>query len=367
MKRRSIAKKLPSYLLFSLLILVYALYLVILPSSTLVINGAGSTFVYPLISKWSSEYRKIDPSMIINYQSIGSGGGIRLFINKTVDFGASDAPLNKQQMEVAKGVIHIPETLGAVVMSYNLPNINLIINLTGEVIADIYLGKITRWSDKRITELNPGIKMPDEKIVVIHRAEGSGTTYVFTDYLSRVNNEWKSLVGRGTSVQWPTGLGAVGSEGVASLINQIKFSIGYIELSYALQTNMTYAAIRNQYGKFVIPAPENVKQAASNLARSLPKGNESWENVSLVDAPGENAYPIVSFSYILVYEELSLLHGMNERKAKDLVNFLWWCIHEGQNYSLSLGYVPLPPEVVRINEESIRMIKFKGISLMGGD
>ncbi|MBO3801201.1 MAG: phosphate ABC transporter substrate-binding protein PstS [Thermoproteota archaeon] len=366
MKRGSTTKKFLRYLLFSFLIFVYVLYLAILPSSTLVINGAGSTFVYPLISKWSSEYRKVNPSMLISYQSIGSGGGIRLFINKTVDFGASDAPLNKQQMEVAKGVIHIPETLGAVVISYNLPNVNLRINLTGEVIADIYLGKITKWSDERIAKLNPGIKMPDEKIVVIHRAEGSGTTYVFTDYLSKVSKEWYSLVGRGTSVQWPIGLGAVGSEGVASLINQVSFSIGYIELSYAMQTNMTYAAIKNQYGNFVVPVPESVEEAASSLAKSLPKGNESWENVSLVDAPGKNAYPIVSFSYLLLYNDLSTLPGMNEKKAKDLVNFLWWCIHSGQNYSLSLGYVPLPPEVVKINEESIKMIKFKGINLIGG-
>jgi phosphate ABC transporter phosphate-binding protein len=365
MKEGKSLKKLSEYAIFSFLIFVYLLYFIVLPSSTLVITGAGSTFIYPLISKWSSEYKKIDPFMIINYQSIGSGGGIRLFLNKTIDFGASDAPLSKQQIKVAGEIIHLPVTLGAVVISYNLPNISSPINLTGEVIANIYLGKITKWSDKRITELNPGIRMPDEKIVVIHRAEGSGTTYVFTDYLSKVNNEWKLKVGQGTSVQWPTGLGAIGSEGVATLINQIKFSIGYIELSYALETNISYAAIRNQYGKFILPTPKNIKQAALTLIKTFPKGNESWENVSLVNAPGENDYPIVSFSYILIYKNLTKVPGMNEKKAKELVNFLWWSIHEGQNYSLALGYIPLPNEVIKINEESIRMIKYKGTNLGG--
>jgi len=366
MKRRLI-KNFYVYPLFSLLFFVYVLYLVILPSSSIVITGAGSTFVYPLISKWSVEYRKFDPNIVINYQSIGSGGGIRLLINRTIDFGASDAPLSEEQRAQAKEVIHIPITLGAIVITYNLPGIEKRINLTGEIIADIYLGKIKTWSDKRIAEINPGVKLPDKGIVPIHRAEGSGTTYVFTQYLSKVSDEWKNTVGYGTSVQWPIGLGAVGNEGVASLIKQTSYSIGYVELSYALQVNLTYARIRNKYGKFVLPTPENVEEAASSFANILPRGEESWANVSIVDAPGENAYPITSFSYIIVYKDLSIIPGMKREKAEKLVDFLWWCIHDGQKYSLKLGYVPLPTEVMKINERSLMQITFGGSKILGGE
>ena len=328
------------------------------------INGAGATFPYPLYSKMIVEYNKLYPNIQINYQSIGSGGGIRQLINKTVDFAASDAPLNKAQREAAPNTLHIPMTIGCVVIAYNLPDIPKGLKLTGQVTADIFLGNIKKWNDPAIRDLNPDLKLPDKEIIVVHRSDGSGTTFVFTSYLSLISSEWANRVGKGTAVQWPTGLGAAGNEGVAGVIRGTPYTIGYVELAYVLQTGMQYARLQNREGEFVEPTLATTAAAAEALAPSLPKGDESWENVNLLNAPGKNSYPIVSFSYILVYKELSVLRAMDIDKAKALVRFLWWATHDGQSYAPNLQYVPLPESVIRINEETIKSITFNGQTLL---
>ena len=327
------------------------------------INGAGASFPYPLIAKWSYEYHKLT-GVKINYQSIGSGGGIKQTMAKTVDFGASDAPLKEGEYRRMPGILHIPETLGAVVVVYNIPGVEAKLRLTGEVIADIFLGKITRWNDPRIVELNPGVELPDEQIVVVHRSDGSGTTFVFSDYLSAVSPEWREKVGRGKSLKWPLGLGGKGNEGVAGLVKQNPYSIGYVELAYAAENHLSYALIKNREGNFVEPSIESVAAAATGAVASLPRGDESWAGVSIVNAPGEKAYPISSFSYLLVYRELSVIPGMTEPKAKALVDFLWWAIHDGQKYAPELHYAPLPEEVVKLNEGTIKLITYQGKALL---
>ncbi len=332
-------------------------------SGEITINGAGASFPYPLISKWSYEYYKLK-GVKINYQSIGSGGGIKQTMAKTVDFGASDAPLKEEEYRRMPGILHIPETLGAVVVVYNLPGIEQKLRLSGEAVADIFMGKITRWNDPKIAELNPGVELPDEQIVVVHRSDGSGTTFVFSDYLSTVSSEWREKVGKGKALSWPIGLGGKGNEGVAGLVKQNPYSIGYVELAYAIQNRLNYALIKNREGKFVEPSIESVSAAAAGAVATLPKGDESWAEVSIVNAPGENAYPISSFSYLLVYRELSVIPGMTEAKAKALVDFLWWAVHDGQRYAPDLHYAPLPEEVVKLNEETIKLITYQGKPLL---
>lgn len=325
--------------------------------SKITITGAGASFPYPLISKWAEEYKKLT-GVTINYQSIGSGGGIRQIIAKTVDFGASDAPMTPSEYEKAPGILHIPETIGAVVVAYNIPDLNGRLKLSGEVIADIYLGKITKWNDPRIAELNPDLNLPDKEIVVVKRADGSGTTYIFTDYLSSVSEEWAEKIGKGKVFNFPAevagrGVQAKGNEGVTATIKQNPYSIGYIELAYAVQNNVPHALIKNKAGNFVDANVETVAAAAANSAKNLPKGDEPWYDVSIVNAPGENSYPISSFSYLLVYKDLSY---MPEEKAKALVDFLKWAVTEGQKYAEPLHYVPLPEEVQKHNLETISMI-----------
>lgn len=329
-------------------------------SKNIVLNGAGATFPYPLISTWTVQYNKIYPNIMVNYQSIGSGGGIRQHTNKTVDFAASDAPLNEDQRKAAPNTLHIPITIGCVVVAYNLPNVPKGLKLTGELVAEIFLGNIKKWNDPLIANLNPEIQLPDKEIIVVHRSDGSGTTFVFTSYLSIVSSEWNSKVGKGTAVQWPTGLGAAGNEGVAGVIRGTPYTIGYVELAYALQTKMSYAYLKNKDGNFVEPSLESTAAAAEALSPILPKGDESWEKVSLLNAPGKDSYPIASFSYILVYKELSVLPKMDKEKAIELVKFLYWAIHDGQNYAPNLQYVPLPKSVVNLNEETIKSITFNG-------
>ncbi|MEM2933770.1 MAG: phosphate ABC transporter substrate-binding protein PstS [Methanocellales archaeon] len=319
------------------------------------INGAGASFPYPLLSKWCFEYSKIKPNVQINYQSIGSGGGIRQITERTVDFGASDAPLSDAQYANLTGILHIPETIGAVVIAYNVPNITTGLNLTGDVIADIFLGKITKWSDPRIANLNPGVNFPDHEISVAHRSDGSGTTFVFSDYLSTINQEWREKVGKGTALNWPTGIGGKGNEGVAGIISQNPYSIGYLELAYAKIQKIPYAKVKNQEGYFIEPSLESTHAAAAGAAPKLPKGHESWSKVSIVNAPGAGSYPIASFTYLLVYKDQG-----DQAKGKALAEFLWWAIHEGQNYSSELLYVPLPQEVVKLNEEAIKLMNYKG-------
>ncbi|MCL4436026.1 MAG: phosphate ABC transporter substrate-binding protein PstS [Thaumarchaeota archaeon] len=328
------------------------------PSVT--INGAGATFPYPLLSTMTVEYNKIHPNVKIGYQSIGSGGGIRQLTEKTVDFAASDAPLNAKQRDAAPNTLHIPETIGSVVLAYNLPGVEKGLKITGPIIADIFLGKITKWNDPAIQNLNPDLKLPNNDIQVAHRSDGSGTTFIWTSYLSLVSPDWNSKVGSGTAVQWPVGLGSSGNEGVAGLVRGTQYTVGYVELAYALQNKMSYAFIQNKEGKFIEPTLGSTGASVSSIAASLPRGDQSWENVSILNAAGADSYPIASFSYLLIYKDLSTVPSMNKEKAKALVDFLWWVVHDGQNYSSNLQYVPLPKSVISIDEQTINSITFNG-------
>ncbi|MCZ7406329.1 MAG: phosphate ABC transporter substrate-binding protein PstS, partial [Candidatus Methanoperedens sp.] len=276
--------------------------------------------------------------------------------------GASDAPLSEQVYKNLTGILQIPETIGAVVVAYNLPGIQKGVNLSGDVIADIFLGKITKWNDPRIVALNPGIQFPAMDIIVAHRSDGSGTTFVFTDYLSSVSPDWKSKVGKGTSVNWPAGLGGKGNEGVAGIINQNTYAIGYVELIYArLQNNISYAYIKNKAGNFIEPTLETTANAVAGAVTTLPSGDASWSSVSIVNTQGDNSYPISSFTYLLVYKDQTDL-----TKGKALAEFLWWAVHDGQSYSSGLQYVPLPKEVVSLNEKTIKLMNYKGQPFIQG-
>lgn len=325
------------------------------------LNGAGSTFVFPLMDTWRVEYQKVKPHVNINYQSIGSGGGIKQFTAKTVDFGASDAPLSTQEQQNAPGALHIPVTIGSVVVAYNLPSLpNKGLKLTGPILAAIFLGKIKKWNDSQIQSINPGQPLPSNDIVVVHRADGSGTTFVWSDYLSKISPQWNSTVGKGKSVQWPTGIGAPGNEGVANAIKGTANTIGYIELSYALTTKMPYAFIQNKAGKFIEPSLDSTKEAVSASAPQLPKGDGSWASVSMVNAPGDASYPVASFVYVLLYKELSTNPSIDQTKAKALTDFFSWAIKDGQKLAPNLAYVPLPDQVVKIDQDTIKSLTFHG-------
>ncbi len=324
------------------------------------INGAGATFPFPLIDTWRVEYQKVNPDVSLNYASIGSGGGIKQFTEKTVDFGATDAPLSPTEFQKAGNAVHIPETIGSVVISYNLPEVTTPLKLTGPVIADIFLGKITKWDDPKIKELNPDVTLPAEDIISAHRSDGSGTTFVFTDYLSKVSPEWNSTIGVGKSVQWPSGLGAPGNEGVAASIQGSPYSIGYVELAYALTTGMKFASIQNQEGNFIAPSINSTMAAVNAAAPTLPEGSQPWNTVSITNAPGADSYPLSSFSYLLLYKELSTNPSINEQKANALVEFVEWAITDGQQFAEPLGYVPLPQSVIDINEQTLKSLTFNG-------
>jgi phosphate transport system substrate-binding protein len=340
------------------------------------INGAGATFPFPLIDTWRVEYQSVNPSVSINYQSIGSGGGVRQFTERTVDFGASDAPLTEEEMQALSSTpVHIPETIGSVVAAYNLPGIDKGLKLTGPVLADIFAGKITRWDDQRIRELNSDLSLPADNIVVVHRSDGSGTTFIWTSYLSKVSPEWNQTIGAGKSVQWTGGLGAQGNEGVSNTVLSTPNSIGYVELTYALTTDMDYASLMNREGNFVEPTLDSTQAAAQaaiimnntgtaanttgGAAVSLPGGDQSWSHVSLLDAPGANSYPIASFSYLILYKELSTnINSMD--KAQALAQFVSWAITDGQQFASPLHYVPLPESVVQHNQQTLRSLTFNG-------
>jgi phosphate transport system substrate-binding protein len=349
-------------------------------SQAITINGAGATFPFPLIDTWRVEYQSVNPSVSINYQSIGSGGGVRQFTERTVDFGASDAPLTQEEMQAfsSSTPVHIPETIGSVVAAYNLPGIDKGLKLTGPVLADIFAGKITRWDDPRIRELNPDLALPSASdIVVVHRSDGSGTTFIWTSYLSQVSPEWNQTIGAGKSVQWTAGLGAQGNEGVSNTVLSTPNSIGYVELTYALTTDMDYASLMNREGNFVEPTISSTQAAAqaaiimnststttSNNAATpasvvLPSGDQSWTHVSLLDAPGADSYPIASFSYLLLYKELSTNIDSME-KARALAEFVNWAITDGQQFASPLHYVPLPDSVVQHNQQTLRSLTFNG-------
>ena len=309
------------------------------------LTGAGATFPYPIYSKWFDEYHKAKPDVQINYQSIGSGGGIRQITERTVDFGATDGPMtNQQQFKVDGKILHIPAVLGAVVPAYNLKGVPDL-NLSGAVIADIFLGKITRWTDPAIAKLNPGVTFPDAAITVVHRSDGSGTTYCFVDYLSKISPEWKTKVGVATAVKWPVGLGGKGNEGVAGLVKQTPNAIGYVELIYAKQNDISYAAVQNKAGKFVKASIEGVTAAAAGT--KMPKDYR----VSITDAEGEAAYPISTFTWLLIYEKNS------GDKGAVLKDFLKWMLKEGQGMASALGYAPLPDSVSAMVVKTIETIK----------
>jgi phosphate transport system substrate-binding protein len=311
------------------------------------LNGAGASFPNPLYSKWFFEYGKVNPDVRINYQSIGSGGGIRQTIAKTVDFGATDGPMTDAQLKEAPGaILHLPTVLGAVSVIYNLPG-SPKLKLNGPVLADIFLGKVAKWNDPAIASLNPGVALPGDAIAVVHRSDGSGTTFCFVDYLSKVSEEWKTKVGTGTSVNWPVGLGGKGNEGVAGTVKQTPFSIGYVELIYALQNKLGYASVKNAAGKFVEPSVEAVTAAAAGTANSLPADFR----VSITDAAGDGAYPISTYTWLLVYEK------NDGEKGKLIAGFLKWMLDEGQKMAPGLGYAPLPDAVSKKVRDAIARVK----------
>jgi phosphate transport system substrate-binding protein len=313
----------------------------------LLINGAGATFPYPLYSKWFSEYNKLHPDIRFNYQSIGSGGGIQQFTAGTVDFGASDAPLSDEQIAKAPDVVHIPTVMGAVVVTYNTPIASL--RLTPQLLADIYLGKITKWNDPALARVNPGVSLPDAAIAVAHRSDGSGTTYVFTNYLSKVSPEWKQKAGNSTSVKWPVGLGGKGNEGVTGLVKQTPGAIGYVELAYANQNKLPLAELQNKEGVFLKPSLASTSEAAAGV--EMPADYR----VSITDASGKSAWPIASFTYLLVHKDMK-----NRPKGEALVKFLWWATHEGQAYAEALDYAPLPKSVVAMVSKTIESLHVEG-------
>jgi len=315
----------------------------------MLVNGAGATFPYPIYSKWFDVYAKENPGIKFNYQSIGSGGGIRMLSNRTVDLGASDAPMTDQQLSDAPGkILHFPSVMGADVVAYNLPGFTGTLHLTGPVIADIYSAKITKWDDDKIKALNPGVAIPSQDIVVCHRSDGSGTTYIFVDYLSKVSPSWASDVGRGTSVKWPTGLGGKGNEGVTALIQQTPGAIGYIELIYALNNKIPFAQIQNKAGNWVTASLAGVTAAAASASGNMPADFR----VSITDAPGADAYPISSFTWLLVYQKQT-----NKDVGEQIKKFLGWALTEGQTLAPSLQYAPLPAEVVQKETAQIQEIQ----------
>ena len=313
------------------------------------INGAGATFPYPIYSKWFSEYTQQHPNVKINYQAIGSGGGIRQVSEGTVDFGATDGPMNDEQIKGAKvKTMHIPTVLGAVVPIYNIPGVNKDLNFSGDVIADIYLGKITTWNDPRIVKDNPGVNLPANAILPVYRSDGSGTTYIFTDYLSKVSSDWNSKVGKNTSVKWPTGIGQKGNEGVAGMVRQSPNSFGYVELIYAVQNKMPYGSVKNAAGKFVRASTDGATAAAAAYAKTMPADFR----VSITNAPGEGSYPISSFTWLLIPT-----HSADPAKGKALADFLGWMLDHGQSEAATLSYAPLPKPVQDMVRKTITQIK----------
>ncbi|MGB7925471.1 MAG: phosphate ABC transporter substrate-binding protein PstS [Pyrinomonadaceae bacterium] len=316
------------------------------------LQGAGATFPNPLYQKWLSEYGKLNPNVRIDYQSIGSGGGIKQIKEQTVDFGASDAPMKDEDLKSAPGeLLHIPTVLGAVVLTYNLQGSPQGLRFSSDVIADIFLGKIKRWDDARIKADNAGVNLPASDITVVHRSDGSGTSAVFTDYLSKVSPEWKEKVGAGTSPNWPVGLGGKGNEGVTGQVKNTPNTIGYVELAYAVQNNLPVALIKNRSGSFIEPTLESVTAAAAETVATTPEDLR----VSITDAAGASAYPISSYTYILAYKDQK-----NAAKGKALVDFLWWGIHDGEKFAKDLRYSPLPEEIVKRAEAKINSITSGG-------
>jgi phosphate transport system substrate-binding protein len=318
-------------------------------AQTMKINGAGATFPNPIYQKWFSEYNKLHGNVEINYQSIGSGGGIQQVTKQTVFFGASDGPMTPDQLTAAPGkIFHFPTVLGAVVPVYNLPNVTAELKFSGPVLADIFLGKVTKWNDPAIAKLNAGVTLPTTDITVAHRADGSGTTYIWVDYLSKLSPDWKSKVGVATSVNWPTGVGGRGNEGVAGMVKQTPGAIGYVELIYALQNKIAYGSVLNAAGESVKASVQTVTAAAAEAAKAMPADFR----VSITNAPGKGVYPISSFTWILLYE-----NAKDKAQAKTMVDFMKWALSDGQKYCADLGYAPLPDAVVKLELAALAKIK----------
>jgi phosphate transport system substrate-binding protein len=329
--------------LFALLVATVA------AAQTVQINGAGATFPYPIYSKWFSEYNKLHPNAEINYQSIGSGGGIRQLTNQTVFFGASDGPMTNEQIYAAGfPIVHLPTVLGGVVPVYNVPGVSVELRFPGRVLAEIFMGKITKWNDPAIRNVNPGVNLPSDDITVVHRSDGSGTNYIFCDFLSKISPEFKQTVGVSTSVKWPTGVGGKGNEGVAALVKQTPGSIGYVELIYALQNKISYGSVLNVAGEYVRASVETVTNAAAGAARAMPRDFR----VSITNAPGKNSYPISSFTWLLVQQS-----PKDRVRARIMNEFIAWALTDGQRYCAELGYAPLPNEVVALEMEALKRIK----------
>jgi phosphate transport system substrate-binding protein len=329
----------------ALLLAGLALALPVMGQTTL--NGAGATFPYPMYSKWFSEYNKLHSDVQINYQSIGSGGGIRQVLNGTVDFGASDSPMSDEQLAQSKTkILHIPTVLGAVVPAYNVPGVSGEIKFTPEALAGIFLGKIQNWNDPAITKANPGVNFPNQQIIVVYRAEGSGTTFIFTDYLSKVSADWNSTVGKGASVKWPLGMAGKGNEGVAGQIRQLQGSIGYVELIYAAENKITYGSVKNAAGNFVKASLDGVTEAAASV-KTMPADFR----VSITNAPGKTAYPISSFTWLLIP-----VQAKDAKKGKIMADFLEWMLTDGQKMTTQLSYAPLPASVVEKVKAAIKQI-----------
>ena len=319
------------------------------PAQTVQINGAGATFPYPIYSKWFSEYNKLHPEIQINYQSIGSGGGIKQLSNQTVFFGATDGPMTTEQQLAAPGKIaHLPMVLGGVVPVYNIPGVDAELKFTGKVLADVILGKVAKWNDPAITAVNPGVKLPATDITVVHRSDGSGTTYIFVDYLSKVSPDFKKTVGVATSVNWPVGVGGKGNEGVAGLVKQTPGSIGYVELIYAMQNKIDYGSVQNMAGEFIRSSVASVTAAAASAAPQMPRDFR----VSITNAPGKGVYPISSFTWILLYES-----AKDQQRARIMKDFMRWALTDGQKYAPELGYAPLPEAVVKLELDALTRIK----------
>ncbi len=347
--------------MFILLVPAMSLHASAQTSQSYTITGAGSTFVFPLMDTWRVEYNKIHQNIQLNYQSIGSGAGIKLLEQKSVDFAASDAPLSASDAQQAPGVLTIPDSIGGITIAYNVPGIDKGLKLTGPVIAQIFMGDITSWNDPAISNLNPGVNLPNQKIVVAHRSDGSGTTYAFTDYLSKVSPDWKTKVGQGKTVPWPIGTGGSGNAGVASIVKSTQYAIGYVELAYVFQNKMTYAFVQNADGNsFVEPTLDTVAADAAAAGTNLPSADGDWSQVSIVNQPGSNSYPISTLTYVMVYKDLSKVSGETSDKSTEVINFLNWIINDGQQYSTGLLYVPLPGSIKKIDEDGLAKVTFSG-------
>jgi len=317
--------------------------------ATTLINGAGSTFMYPALTKWFEVYSSVNPDVQFNYQAIGSGAGIKQITAKTVDFGGTDGPMTMDQMTAAPGrIYHIPMVMGAEAIAYNIPGVASGLKLTPEILSGIFLGQITQWNDPKITEQNPGINLPNSSIIVAHRSDGSGTTFIFTDYLSSISPEWKSRVGKGTSVDWPVGLGGKGNQGVSGILKQSPGSIGYVELAYAIENNLTYAVVQNKSGNFMEPTVQTTSAAADGVA--IPADFR----VSIVNSSNPQAYPICGFSWMLIYKNMS----DDPVKGKAIVDFARWAVTEGQKYSADMDYAPLPSDLVDKIQKKLDMITY---------